>query len=252
MERTHTSSAFPDEYLAEVAAKYDTLKEFQEKEMSVYSIIRRRGLADKLCSHMKTERRFLTDEQLSEIAKGCKTRKEFMEKDSAAYTTACARGIIDKICSHMERLGNWAKRKVYVFTFSDGYAYIGLTQDTKRRYRQHVKGERYSAVHDHIKETGATFDFKILTDWLSPDEAGRVEDDNINKYAAAGWKMLNKIGGGAIGSPRGGYTRMILERETKKYEYIEDFKEGSPRFYKYIIRNHLYDEFCGHMKSRNE
>lgn len=241
-----------DKELAEIASKYYVLKEFIEKEPSAYSLIHRRGLMEKLCGHMERGKRHLTDEQIAELASHFSNRKDFREHDVTAYSLATHRGILDKVCAHMERLGNFAKRKIYVFTFSDGYAYVGLSQDPKRRYRQHLNGESYSPVRNHIKDTGATFEFSVLTDWLYVDEASIQEDKFIKQYAADGWKMLNRVSGGAIGTPRGGYTKKLLQREADKYQYVEDFKEGSPRYYKYIVRNHLFKEYCSSMKRRNK
>ena len=289
-----------DDDLAEIASQYDVLNDFMKNENSAYSIIHKRGLFDKLCGHMKRSCRVLTDDVLEEIALKYHTRLEFMEADSSAYSTACKRGIIDKICTHMERQntpsgywskelchekaldydsrsefqngnpkayaaaqrngwldeicdhmipkGNWFKRKIYVFTFSDGYAYVGLAQDPKDRYRAHIAGKGRSPIYPHIKKTGATFDFKILTDWIDKDIAGKVEDDYINQYAAEGWKMLNRAKGGSLGSITNLYTHERLKCEVEKYEYIDDFRKDSPRFYNYIKNHHLLDKYCSKMK----
>ena len=76
----------------------------------------------------------------------------------------------------MEIVGNLSKRKIYVFEFEDNYAYVGLSCNPRRRLYSHIC-DKDSAVYKHISDTGAKYNFKTLTDWLSYDVAGDVEDD---------------------------------------------------------------------------
>lgn len=293
-----------DDDLAEIASRYDVLKEFREKEPSVYVVIHRRGLFDKLCGRMKRAIRDLSDVDLAKIACNYHSRKEFSVRDASAYSVARVRGILDKICSHMEHKkvpygywtkeschlealkydtrydfqkgsksaystavqhgwlddicghmipqGNWTKRKIYVFTFSDGYAYVGLTNNIKTRKNQHTSEGKKSPVHKHYSETGASFEFKVLTDkWLDMDVAGRVEDDYIKQYAKDGWKMLNKKRGGGLGGTKHTfYTPNKLRREVAKYVYLHDFREKSPNYYNYMQRHDLIDEYCSKLKRK--
>ena len=71
-----------DEELAVIAAKYDKLKDFFTNDYTVYRTIRKRGLFDKLCGHMKREARpDLSDEDLGDIASQYNDLKEFRTKD---------------------------------------------------------------------------------------------------------------------------------------------------------------------------
>ena len=236
------------EELAAVAAKYDDLVEFKEKEPRTYSVIHNRGYYYELTAHMKRGHKpRYTDEELAEIASRYHSMQDFYTKEKGPFIVICRRGLIDKLCGHMERKGNLYKRKIYVFTFSDGYAYVGLSQDTKRRFRDHVSGRDGSPVYAHMKETGASFKFTELTDWLGTDVAAKMEDDYIQQYVADGWKMLNRARGGALGSLTAFYTDARIKEEAGKYEYLEDFRENSPYFYRYIRRHHLFDKYCTHM-----
>ena len=152
----------------------------------------------------------------------------------------------------MKRVGNRYRRKIYVFTFSDGYAYVGLAKDPDERYYEHTSGVKDSPVYKHAKETGAPFEFNTLTDWLDTDAAAQAEDHYIEQYRADGWKMLNKNKGGALGMMTWLYTDDNIKREVGKYEYFEDFKKGSPRFYRYICNHHLYDRYFSQMKRRKK
>lgn len=206
----HMKRAFHTDYtekeLISIAKKYKTRDEFHKKDGGAYLAAHRRGILDDVCSHMEEVRRpkgFYTKEYCHSVALEYRTRGEFQKGDRNTYNHAFQEGWLDDICGHMEVVGNWMRRKIYAFTFSDGYAYIGLSFDPEHRRRRHTDVEKKkSAVYKHIEETGASYEFKILTDWLDIDIVGKMEDDYIKKYAAEGWKMLNRVKGGALGTPK--------------------------------------------------
>ena len=239
--------------LAEITSKYNVLKEFYDKERPTYDIIHKRGLINKLCAHMKREERtVISDEELAAIASKYDVLQEFYEKEGYVYKEIRKRRLFNKMCGHMKRAGNLFRRKIYVFTFSDGYAYVGLTQNPDYRYWQHTNPlRRSSPVYKHIKETGIEPDFKIITDWLDVNIVGEIEDDYIKQYAADGWKMLNREGGGGLGAIARLFTGKRIMEEVAKYEYVEDLMKGSPNFWRYIRRHHLFDQYCSQMKRRN-
>lgn len=250
MERRHIFRN--EEELATIASGYDDLILFKKEQTQVYSVICQRGLYDKLCAHMKRGKKVrYTDEELAEIASGCNSMEEFYTKNKGAFLAVCRRGLVGKLCGHMERKGSLFERKIYVFTFSDGYAYVGLAKDPDKRRKEHLSGkDKSSPILPHIKETGATFEFTVLTDWLDKDTAAKIEDEYIKKYAANEWKMLNRVRGGGLGSLVQLYTERNIKKEISKYEYFEDFRKGSPGFYRYIRIHHLQDKYLVGLKSR--
>lgn len=251
MKRGHRKS-FSDEELAEIAQKYETHEDFNKYDHSALITIRVRGLYDKLCGHLKyIHHRPRSEEELAEIAARYDSIKEFAEKESSVYGAIAKRGLLSKLCGHMKRSGSLYRRKIYAFTFSDGYAYIGLTHDTERRYREHMTGKGHSPILRHIQETGATCDFVVLTDWLDRDSAANTEDAYIRQYIADGWKMLNRVSGGALGNMASVYTDERIRRETSKYEYIEDFRIQSTAYYGYLQQRGLLGKYCAHMKRRS-
>jgi predicted GIY-YIG superfamily endonuclease len=248
--------SFPNDKLAEIALGYNNRLEFRTKNRPAYFAAIRHGILDDICKHMDQSRvvnGYWTKEHCREEALKFKTRSEF-HNHSYAYQIAEKNGWLDEICSLMVTRGNWQKRKIYVFTFSDGYAYVGLAQDPDERRRKHLSGkDSHSPILPHIKETGATCEFSVLTDWLDKDAAGKAEDRYIKQYAADGWKMLNRRKGGALGSPKfWRYTEEKIREEVYKYEYVEDFRNGSRRLYNYILSNKLFDRYCSHLKRRKK
>lgn len=143
----------------------------------------------------------LTFDEVSNIASQYETKKEFKEKDYTIYAYARHHKWLKDVCKHMKKIGNWYYRKIYAFEFSDGYAYVGLTYDLKDRKRHHLY-DKSSPVGRHIKKTGAAYEYKELTGWISIDIVGDKEDEYINKYRSDGWKMLNRRAGGSLGYPK--------------------------------------------------
>ena len=236
--------------LRQLTLDYDNIHNLREDEPGAYNSILKRGLLEELCSHMKRETNRYTYEELAEVAKKYHSLKEFREREAWAYKAMQNRGLLQKLCGHMVHKGGLISRKIYAFTFNDGYAYIGLTLNPERRFRQHTtNGKNPSSVYLHIKETGASYQFKVLTDWLNVKESGKAENYYIKQYASKGWKMLNRQPGGGLGGATGKlYTDKRIRAEVAKYEYLRDFRKGSPNFYRYIINHHLQTKYCKNLR----
>lgn len=247
MERGH-KDGFTNEELAEIAKRYKTHKDFKKNDYSALVTIRARGLFDKLCGHLQFgHSRKRSDEELAEIASRYDNIKEFLEKEHSIYMTIQSRGLLDKLCGHMKRTANLSKRKIYVFTFSDGYAYVGLTRDIKRRYSEHTTGNKKDTpVFKHIRKTGATFEFTVLTDWLNIDVVGEIEDDYIRKYKSKGWKMLNRARGGGLGGLRGRLQQRIVDQHLETIASCSsrsELRREHPVTYRWCIKNHCLDGY---------
>mgnify|MGYP007070231534 CR=1 FL=1 len=92
---------YSEEYLAEVAARYETIKEFKEKDHAVYIDICKRGL-HYLLAQKKRLVENKTDEELAEIASNYDELKRFREEEPAAYNLICKRGLLH-LTAHMQR-----------------------------------------------------------------------------------------------------------------------------------------------------
>lgn len=248
------------EDLRSIALKYKTRDEFHKKAGGAYLAAYRLGILDDVCSHMEELRRpkeFYSKGYCHVIALGYKTRGEFQKGNNYAYNRAFNEGWLDDICGHMKAAGkNLSRRLVYVYTFPDGYAYVGLTDDVKRRKYEHLhklSQKKKSPVYRHIKETGLSYEYKELTDWLDADTAAKVEDDYIKKYKADGWKMLNRMRGGGLGDPGSGKRKdEVIQAIVSQYEYVEDFKEREPEIYKDLCESRLFSKFFSGMKRRKK
>ena len=251
---------YTDEEIRSIALKCKTKEEFRKKGGGAYMAAHRHGIFDDVCSHMEELRRpkeFYSKGYCHVIALGYKTRGEFRQGNDYAYQIAFKKGWLDDICGHMKvAVNKLSRRLVYVYTFPDGYAYVGLTDDVKRRKYEHLhklSQRKNSPVFWHIKKTGLSYEYKELTDWLDPDTAAEVEDEYIKKYKADGWKMLNRMRGGGLGAPSSGKRKdKVIQTIVSQYEYVEDFKEREPEIYKDLCESHQFSKFCSGLKHRKK
>lgn len=228
------------------ALKYKTKTAFKQGNSAAYGKAYRMGWLKDITSFMNPKV-FWTKEACALEAQKYKDKKEFRDSNPGAYSYANKHNFLNEICTHMNVIGNYNKRKIYVFEFEDNYAYVGLSFNPEKRKLAHLKNEK-SPVYKHLKETGKKFVHKILSDWLSKEEAAKEENKQILFYAQNGWNMLNSKAGGALGSARQPlYSLEELRKEAQKYKYKTEFRKGSPSHYEFAYRNHLMDEICKHM-----
>lgn len=237
------------EKLVLITSKYDDLVLFKKEQPRIYSVIYQRGLYNELCGRMKRGKKArYTDDELAEITANYDDEREFYTKCKGVYLAVSKRGLIDTLCNHMRRRGSWYKRKIYVFEFVDGCAYVGLSRYPEKRYKQHINGKGRSVVYKHIQETGFAYKFKILTDWLEKDDAARQEEQYRKRYTEDGWVMLNRVRCGALGSSPVAFPESEIRKVVSRYDDILDFKKGSPKYYKYLRRHNLLDKYCSQMR----
>lgn len=250
---------YTDEEMRSIASKYEMREEFRKNDGGAYQAASRRGILDDVCSHMEELRRpkgFYSKGYCHVIALGYKTRGEFQHGSRYTYNRAFKEGWLDDICSHMKAENNWNRRKVYVYTFNDEYAYVGLTDDVKRRKNEHLhkySHKKVSPVLRHSRETGEDYKYKELTDWLDAETAAKVEDDYIKQYKADGWKMLNRMrGGGLGGNVRKEHKVKAIRTIVSRYEYVEDFREKEPELYEELCNNHQFSQYCSGLKRQKK
>lgn len=250
---------YTDEELRDIASKYKTKSEFNKNDGAAYQAAHKHGILDEVCSHMEELRRpkwFRSKGYCHVIALGYKTRVAFQKGNPGAYQRAFAKGWLDDICNHMEVAGNLKRRLIYVYTFADGYAYVGLTDDVKRRKNEHLHkyvNKKISPVYQHHHDTGASYEYKELTGWLDADTVAKMEDEYIKQYKADGWKMLNRVKGGALGATTGVHLTDKRIRDTvSRYEYVEDFRDGEPKVYGHLCRKREFSKYCSGLKRRKK
>lgn len=182
--------------------------------------------------------------------KGYKNKKEFRKGSPGAYSHAYDHGFLDEICKEMETLGHYNLRRIYVYEFEDDYAYVGLSGNLKDRNRWHTSHSD-SPVFTHIKASGAKYELKIISEWMSKEDAQVYEDEMIKVYSACGWHMLNRKGGGDLGSAREPkYSLEELKAAVDTCESRKEFKTKYSAMYSFVLYHNLRDEVLGSLPER--
>ena len=231
-----------------IARRCDDFADFRNNHGSAREAAQANGWIDDVKAvlpHKTYWNRELVEQEIKD--KGYKNKKEFREGSPGAYSHAAKHGILDEVCKGMEVLGHLGKRKIYVYEFEDGYAYVGLTDNLDRRNYEHFHEK--SPVGRHFRKTGVDYKWKIISDWLTKEEAQIREDEMINVYANNGWKMLNRKKGGSLG---GGlrepmYSMEELRAAVATCERRVEFKTKFPSMYEFLLRHHIKEEVLGHL-----
>ena len=254
MERKRRDNITDDE-LINIAKQYVDLTDFYKKEPSAYSLLGKRGLLKTATAHLKRDVVNWTKDDLITISKKYGNLRDFRSDYENLYAWALT-NVSEKerkeIFSHFKPLGNIRKRLIYSFEFPDKSVYVGLTFDADGRYRQHQKSVT-SAVNKYGKETGLIPTFNILTEYVSDEEAVKMEYEYVNQYRNNGWKILNIAKTGGLGSIPIKWTIDILKQEALKYKTRAEFLKMNPKAYGAALRYKIMNDITKHMgKRKNE
>jgi predicted GIY-YIG superfamily endonuclease len=233
----------------QIASKYNRIVDLQKNDNRAYNAARRHGWFEDVTSHMIPQMESWNYEKVKEITSKYPTKKEWRDGNGKSYHWALVNlspEEYDEITSHMESLGNIAHRMIYSFEFPDKTVYVGLTFNSKKRFNQHLKSIK-SAVNKHIKETGLTPIFKKHTDYISKEDAIKMEGEIEDQYRQNGWKILNIAKTGALGSSILKWTFDELQKEALKFKTRGEFSNQSPSAYSSAQRQGLLDDITKHM-----
>jgi len=175
-----------------------------------------------------------------------KYRTVFHNKSKSAYEKARCNNWLDEICSHMEKPSNENHRCIYVYDFIDS-VYIGLTDDLKRRNKEH---KRQGTVYNYFIKVKYIPKLSQLTDYLEIDEAKKLENFYVEKYKKDGYNILNKIKTGGLGSNILYWTKERCQTEALKYKNRQEYKKTASGSYERARKNYWLDEICSHMNTK--
>jgi predicted GIY-YIG superfamily endonuclease len=240
------------EQIVQLASKCKTRKEFIGNHNSAYQIAIKKKWKDEILENLPTQVRYWDFDSCHKEALIYKTKSDFNKGSGGAYMYASKNKILDKICSHMQVLGNEYKRMIYAYEFSDGYAYVGLTYNEKKRQYEHFY-EKRGPVAKHIKKTGIKPVYIKLHDYVSKEAAIKLEDEFINQYRQNGWKMLNGNKGGALGGNEIQWTFETCLDIAQNYNRKEDLRwaPGLGGLYNAARKNGWWNQICAHMTEGN-
>jgi hypothetical protein len=232
--------------------KCKTRKEFTQKHKGPYLFALRRGWKDEVLKNLPVSFKYWDFDSCLKEAKKYKARLEFNKGAGGAYMHALQNKFLDKICGHMEVQGNEYKRMIYAYEFSDGYAYVGLTYNEKKRQYEHYY-EKRGPVSKHIASSGLKPKYIKLHDYVAKEKAVELEEKYIKKYRAKGWKMLNGIKGGALGGNERYWTYQRCLAIAKKFNRKADLANapGLGGLWNAARKNGWWDKICAHMTGGN-
>ena len=247
---------YTDDELESIAKKYPHKNMFRKQDGFAFRQAEKKGILDKITSHMTYGGKKFSDDELEKIAKKYKTKKEFYTNERGAYSTASTRGILDNITSHMETLGSKSKRMVYSYEFPDyNAAYVGLTCNEESRKLDHTSCEvdrkKRSSVLKFILEKGVQPLYKnISKGYIDYKDAQNLEIKTIEKYKSEGWEVLNKVKGGGLGGAAFVVSNEEIENIAKNYNNKSDFKKLEPAAYQLASKRKLLSKITQHMSSK--
>ena len=193
-------------------------------------------------------RGYWTKERCKREALKYETKKEFREKNISVYNKINKNKWFE-FYSHMKNSKNDSRRCIYVYEFSNNYAYVGLTNNIKRRKRDHLKK---GPIFNHIQRYNLNPTINKITDYINIDNAKKLEDFYIKLYKKNGWFILNKSKAGSLGSPIIKWTKSKIQEITSMFEYRSDFQKKYPGAYQRALRDNILDEVCSHMKKKEK
>lgn len=230
----HNLKTYTDEMLIELCQSFNYSKDIPRW---LYCAIHHRGIQEKAQSHMKRINKPRSLDEVIEEAKKYKYRGDFQKGSNWAYQWARKHNVLNEVCKDMKIRKNLKKRCIYIGTFNDGFAYIGLTWETKDRWNRHMKqsNSNTSPIYLHYKETGLKPTFTQLTDYLPAEEAVKEERKYIKLYNGK-WKLLNGSSGGELGTSSTKWTKSKVFNTAMKCSSYKEFCDSYPKAYD-IARN---------------
>lgn len=236
----------------EEALKYKMRDEFKKYSNSCYSKCVRDNWLDKICEHMSTKHKpknYWTFERCKEEALKHKNKTSFSKAKGWSYQTALNNGWLDEICKHMDVIGNYKKRCIYAYEFSDNMVYIGLTFNLNKRHKRRLT-DKEDAVYQYININN-NYTIKKLTDYIEIEEAVKYEKIWLNNYLINGWNILNRIKTGSLGGNILKWTKEKCKEEIVKYEYLHELTKNNINCLSAIYKNNWHEELLKDLKKKN-
>lgn len=228
------------------AKKYPTKKAWRAKHKSSHSAATKKGWLKECCSHMLQLRKpqgYWTLEQCKKEANRYNTRGDWEKGNHASYHKAAKMGWINQCSTHMTRQGNRYNRQLYVFEHPDKTVYVGLAYNPNNRYKQHMRKSKL--LIEGKKKGGQRF--KILDEFYLAEIAAVKEEELIQHYKMAGWTMLNKMPGGALGGSIVKWDLEACKNEAKKFTTRGEWSARNHASYSVACKNNWLELCCSHM-----
>ena len=200
-------------------------------------------------------------------AKKYETKSDFRIKSPNAYSASWRNKWLDNFCWLRTKQYEYDKDKkeyyVYSYELSEiNKVYVGLTNNIKRRDKQHrfgiksSSGIRYSHLYLTAVDSGVKIpNPTIIQSGLTSTEAQAREKFYIEEYKSNGWKLINiaktGVGIGSLGPSLVRWDEKSCLDEALKYTKKCDFKKYSNGAYASSVKHGWYDSYTWFGKNKN-
>ncbi len=232
------------------ARKYNSKAEFRRNCSGAYNVAYKYGwlydyswLEDGNRIAVEKRRKW-NRETCREEAKKYNSKAEFRKNSSWAYNVAYKNGWIEDY-TWFEN-GVISKRNIYVVYYyiddETNAVYVGLTNNLRRRRRQHIKDEN-DTVYKYYSKIGKQVPEPIVLEkGLLAEEAQNLEDYYVELYNREGKIVLNIAKTGSLGA-YGKWTKEMTYKEAKKYKSRLEFEKGNNSAYNAAKRNGWLNDY---------
>lgn len=209
----HSHTLWTKESALEESEKYNTIKEFSEKNSGAYLFLLKNGFQKEMRENKTLlQRDEWTLEEAQQEALKYDTKKTFREGSYGCYGVCQKRGWIDIVCSHMRNLND--ERKIY----------------NERNVKEVVQKYNYM---QQLRESDDKF-VRGCYWWLK----GQKRIEEFKRY-------LNKDDFKKKNIP---WTDEMLENEYKKYNTYKEFRETS-KAYQICRKRKMLDKIKNYFKN---
>lgn len=248
VELRKPSGYWTKERCYEEAKKYRTKSDFRRGCSAAYNVSLRNGWMNYFVfEEGKKPNGYWNYEHCKEDALKYETRGDFQRGSHRAYTVAWENGWLDTF--------TWLKKTshkgddYWVYAYEDvenKAVYIGLTW-RKERHREH-KNDKTDTVRLYFESINKPLlEPRVKMDGLNAEDAQYYEDWYKQKYAEAGWKVLNRaktgVGTGSLGSSVIKWDYEHCKEEAMKYDRRSSFQKGNASAYDAARKNGWLDEW---------
>lgn len=243
------------EHIKELAKECRNIKDFSQKYPRAYEKI-----CDKkwfyLLNGIRTKSATVnwTRAMISKLIAKCDSLNEFRCEYTAAYQAMIRNNWHDLADGLTRNKGmantemNGMKWSVYRWYFREhNTVYIGLTKNFRQRIKDELRYSTASPVKDFLSSTGCSYEVHEIYTGLSSEEASRLEIETIKASKEAGYQVLNRNRGGALGGGHAepGYTKVyIIAKYDKTGKYCGSImrEDGRIRVEEEAIRMEMSNE----------
>lgn len=249
---TKGNTKFSEEYLASVIARYDTLKDFMREQQSMYVMLKRRGLYEKMCGHLKRqEPKPYTYDELKAIALRYNDLAIFHKTEKKAYCAMQRRGLLDELCAHMKRKRRPLDDKGLIKLASKYDNLKDFYLKENAAYKEVKKRGLFDKACGHMK--------RVLEPSYTNEDLAEVASrytvlNEFRKKEKRAYKEIHRRGlfeqlcGNMKRGWRGEYTDEEFEEIASQYTSLTEFIKKEKYVYAAMHRRGVVDKYCGHME----